>query len=80
MEFRVFMEHAAVSTIYFQNSLILSTNLHLLALCPPSLYSRTVRCVELYSPVFSEFCYQVLQVYSRVASVCNVVLLRSSPW
>lgn len=35
--------------------------------------------MELHSLVFSEFCYQVLKVYSQVASVCNVVLLNSVP-
>lgn len=79
MDFRALLEHGAVTTIYFQNSLILSRNLHSLALCPPSLYPRSVRCVELYSRVFSESCYQVLQVYSRVTSVCDVVLLSSIP-
>lgn len=43
------------------------------------LYSRSVRRVELHSPVFSEFCYQVLKVYSQVASVRNVLLLNSVP-
>lgn len=43
-----------------------------------SLYSRSVRRVELHSPVFSEFCYQVKGLFSG-SVVRNVVLLNSVP-